>query len=508
MKRYLYLLHRWMGITLCLFMAMWFFSGVVMMYVGYPRLTLSERLASLPEIDASACCVDLDAALAATGDAKAPQSIRLTSVAGAPRYIFEYDKDRFVAVDARTASRIGSVDETAAVAAAQSFRAGATAAYQGVVDEDAWTHSKALEGHRPMHRVQMDDADGTLLYVSGTTGEVVRDATRTERIWNWFGAWIHYLYMFRGGAIDPYWKNIMVCTSLMATVLSLLGLAVGVLRWRFAGHYKSGAKSPYRYGVMRWHHYAGLIFGLTATTWVFSGLMSVNPWRVFDTPTRLDMRAYAGGELGPQRFGLGVGDALRAFQAQNFHPREIELRLIDSIGYYVGYNESGLTSIIPAKAGAAPSATFPVDLLKKAGARLLPNASIKDAIVLTSYDFYYYGRAPHTMAGTVEKRLPVVRLIFDDPLETWVHLDPYTGAALGKFDVGRRGYRWFFAFPHSWDWRPLIEARPLWDVVMILLCGGGFALSVTGVLIGWRRLGRKAAARPAIQAKLTKESPA
>ena len=35
-KRWLYLLHRWAGITLCLFFAMWFISGVVMMYVGYP----------------------------------------------------------------------------------------------------------------------------------------------------------------------------------------------------------------------------------------------------------------------------------------------------------------------------------------------------------------------------------------------------------------------------------------------------------------------------------------
>jgi len=34
MKRYLYLWHRWLGIVLCLFMAMWFISGVVMMYVG------------------------------------------------------------------------------------------------------------------------------------------------------------------------------------------------------------------------------------------------------------------------------------------------------------------------------------------------------------------------------------------------------------------------------------------------------------------------------------------
>ncbi len=245
MKRLLYLTHRWLEIVLCLFMAMWFFSGVVMMYVGYPRLTLGERLSALPQLDASQCCAELAAVLAATGESKAPESIRLAMVADAPRFILGYGKERFIAVDARSGARAAAVTREAAVAAARAFRGGAEGVYEGTVDEDAWTHSKALEGHRPLHLVQMADADGTLLYVSGTTGEVVRDASRTERIWNWAGAWIHYLYMFRGGAIDAYWKDIIVYTSLTATVLATIGVVVGTLRWRFGGRYKSGSKSPY-----------------------------------------------------------------------------------------------------------------------------------------------------------------------------------------------------------------------------------------------------------------------
>ena len=35
---------------LCAFFAMWFVSGVVMMYVGYPKLTQAERLAHLPPL--------------------------------------------------------------------------------------------------------------------------------------------------------------------------------------------------------------------------------------------------------------------------------------------------------------------------------------------------------------------------------------------------------------------------------------------------------------------------
>lgn len=48
MKRYLYLWHRWLGIGCCLLMVLWFVSGMVMLYVGYPKLTPLERLAHLP----------------------------------------------------------------------------------------------------------------------------------------------------------------------------------------------------------------------------------------------------------------------------------------------------------------------------------------------------------------------------------------------------------------------------------------------------------------------------
>jgi hypothetical protein len=41
--------------------------------------------------------------------------------------------------------------------------------------------------------VPIDDAEGTVLYVSSTTGQVVRDTTRSERIWNWLGANLHWI---------------------------------------------------------------------------------------------------------------------------------------------------------------------------------------------------------------------------------------------------------------------------------------------------------------------------
>ena len=66
-KRWLYLVHRWLGVLLCAFFAMWFFSGVVMMYVGYPKLTAAERLAHLPPLHTATVGLEPEQALQAAG---------------------------------------------------------------------------------------------------------------------------------------------------------------------------------------------------------------------------------------------------------------------------------------------------------------------------------------------------------------------------------------------------------------------------------------------------------
>jgi hypothetical protein len=50
-KRWLYLTHRWVGIVTCLLFAMWFASGLVMIYVPYPSLSPAQKLAGAQAID-------------------------------------------------------------------------------------------------------------------------------------------------------------------------------------------------------------------------------------------------------------------------------------------------------------------------------------------------------------------------------------------------------------------------------------------------------------------------
>lgn len=501
-KRWLFLVHRWLGVLLCAFFAMWFISGVVMMYVGYPKLTPAERLEHLPGLQDTPVLLEPAQALAAAGLPGPLQDLRL-AVASAGRAVYlatpvhelvgargknaRLPGSSTVVIDAGTGTVLAGVDPSHALASAAAYAGPQVAMHhQGTVQEDAFTHSRALDAHRPLHRVQLEDAAGTLLYVSGTTGEVVRDATRTERIWNFAGAWIHWLYPFRGNMFNAYWTDIVNWLSILGIAVTMLGAVVGVLRWRFTGTYRNGRHSPYPGTMMRWHHTAGLVFAAITLTWIFSGLMSMNPWRIFDSGAApLRAAAMHGGPLVLPAQPARV-EALLAAAPANVR----ELRWTRTADHTLVQAKVPGASATLLDAASARVHTWQPGELEAAAARLLP-APVERIDTLHAYDTYYYTRDAHTMGGGAEKPLPVLRVVFADAQASWVHLDPHTGTVLGRIDSHRRVSRWLFGMLHSWDWIPLLALRPLWDIVMIVLSLGGAALSLTGVVIGWRRLGTK-----------------
>ena len=502
-KRWLFLIHRWLGVLLCAFFAMWFVSGVVMMYVGYPKLTPAERLEHLPPLRSAPVVLEPAQALAAAGlHGGTLQDLRL-SLASAGRAVYlatpaheapgtrpknaRAPRPSAVVIDATTGTVLTSVDTAHALASAAAYAGtGVNVTHEGAVDEDAFTHSRALDTHRPLHRVRLDDAEGTVLYISGKTGEVVRDATRTERVWNYAGAWIHWLYPFRGNVFNAYWTDIVNWLSILGIAVTVLGTVVGVMRWRFSGTYRNGTRSPYPGAMMRWHHIAGLLFAVITFTWIFSGLMSMNPWRIFDSGAApLRMEAMHGGSLLLPEQPASVQALLAAAPAS-----VRELRWTRTAGHtLVQATAPGVRTAL-LDAASAQVHTWDKGALQAAVARLLP-APVERIDTLQAYDTYYYTRDAHTMGGGADKPLPVLRAVFADAQASWVHLDPHTGAVLGRIDSHRRLSRWLFGMLHSWDWLPLITLRPLWDIVMIVLSLGGVAMSLTGVVIGWRRVGLK-----------------
>ena len=506
-RRWLYLIHRWTGIVLCLFMALWFVSGVVMIYIGYPRLTQIERWGHLPDLSLrGTCCISPRQALEKAsialpsgvqeskknGDEALPE-VKLAMIGDAPYWLIGQGHDRQTAVSATTGNITDRFEEPHALLAARRFAPESHPTLREVVRQNIFSASSGLNHHRPLFRIALNDIEGTELYVSSRTGEVVLDTNRLERNWNYIGSILHYFYPLKGEFLDKWRRDIIVYTSLAGTIVAMLGVWIGILRWRFKGRFASGSRSPYRGGWMRWHHTSGLIFGLATITWVFSGMLSLNPWKVFEAGgVKPKLAAFAGTDLARAHFALTPQEAIAR---ASFPVKEVSVQMFDGRPYYVLRAGSGRTVILIADdpdVANKPVEMVPDVSLLAAAAKLMPDHNITRVTRLDSYDNYYYSRQAHNTGGQIARRLPVLRVEFDDPEHTWVHIDPYTASVFNRLDDRGRIRRWLFAFLHSFDARGFVEIRPLWDATLILLSIGGFVLCTSAVVIGWRRLRRPA----------------
>ena len=528
-KRWILLGHRWLGIGTCLLFFLWFLSGVVMMYVGHPKLTWQERLEHLPPLKASQSLLSPADAFRQAGIHGTVTDLRLANArAGQPVYIAQVRPDskpapdaprpepHLVALDARTGTLLPPTDPATALASAQVYLeqgglshpssssalpassprqpspAGAQDTpgkplYQGITVEDAHTHSAAMDLHRPLHKVLLPDAEQTLLYISGTTGEVVRDAPRLERGFNYLGAWLHWLYPFRDTAID--WTDLIIWLSIIGTVATLSGFLAGIIRWRFSRPYRSGSRSPFAPGALRWHHILGLVFALTTFTWIFSGLMSMNPWDIFEADESIiDARRISNPDTQPSR-AIATPQALLAstpVRELQWHTLLDKARVKAIRAHDVPPGSTDQPVLLSARSGKP----YTLEPERLRSALFTLQAGYPPRIdILQQDDFYYYSRTEHTMTGGRKPHpLPIWRVRYDDPNQTWLHIDPATGQVLSELDSYQRTERWLFALLHSWDWLPLLQNRPLWDIVMLVLAAGGLALSATGIWIAGHRL--------------------
>lgn len=484
-KRWLYLAHRWLGITLCIFMALWFLSGVVMMYVGYPKLTQTERLQASQPITPEHCCASRDSLLSSLPPGTSVRSLRLAMVGGEALLLASAGNKGIVAVDARSGHPIPPTNPDTARKAISAFAPTAAVGDIEVIQEDAWTHSKALDLHRPLYRATIKDDELAVLYVSGVTGEVIRDVSVVEKYWNWIGAWLHWLYPFRGGFLDPLWADIVIYSSLAASLLALAGMAIGLMRWRAQG-YPNGSRSPYRNAMMRWHHVIGLFFGLLVFLWIVSGLLSVNPWKVFDSGARRPLENSLDQALLARDFDAAA--AINCFNRDGFDIRELEWTRFQGRIHAVARNSDNETKILSSSSPCRLATTYTEDEVRNEALRLMPHARLIDSVLQDQFDWHYNARAPHTMTGGFEKPLPVLVAKFDDPHATWLYMDINTARVVQRIDDYARVKRWLFSFFHSWDWKLLLDNRPIWDVLLIIGSIAGFFVSVTGMALGWKRL--------------------
>ena len=477
MLHWLIVLHRWLGISACLLFAMWFLSGLVMMYVPFPSLEKSERLALQTRIDWNRVAVTPDEVLRELTLDEFPKQLRLQMTAGEPVYQVQPASGPRVAVSAVDGRHIQDVTAAQARAIVTSVTGRNDALMVTTLERDQWSVAQSFNQHRPLHRVALNDARGREFYVSSHTGEIVLDTDAWERAWNWVGSVLHWLY-FRDLRANPgAWTQVVLWTSGAGIFVAVSGLWLGIDRLRLRRRHRGGSITPYR-GWMAWHHVVGSVGGLFLLTWIFSGWLSMGPpvpWAGdFDARRVAEGNAAFTGREAEFITPLPVLNSLRDRDVR-------EASFVWALGQPLILLQTGEGNLQTLDAASGQSEELQESALIAAAARLLPNARLIETQRLAQADAYWYSRRG-------ELKLPVLRFIFDDADRTWIHIDPQTGQVLRWLTHGDRIDRWMFNALHSLDFHWLLAHRPAWDVVMWVLSLAGIVISISSVVIGWRRL--------------------
>ncbi len=532
--------HRWLGIGILVMFLVWTLSGVVLMYYGHPQITAGERLLRLEPIAFSTATVTPAEAAAKAGIK--PYRVRLSMYNGRPVYHLTRNSiGNWTAVYADTGEVLPNMGREQAVNWMKQFapQYASTMTYDAYLPgPDEFTRIPTLAGFAPLHRIAMNDPVGTEYYISEKSNDIVQKTDRGTRILAFSGYILHNLFFFRQ---RTWWTPFLDFIAWTAMLMAVTGIVLGI--WRVAlkprfRHKGVLSYTPYS-SWMKWHHYAGLLFGLFAISWILSGMIPISTFPIpgwtdvskrvesngegfimgnpvispRSTMTKDMARAITGGPLNLQPLQIeNVRNAIGKIQ-EKFAPKELELIQFRGEPYFIAYQpptspeEAGhwntnnsinvvnlsqdnphlFVSITHPEKGVTTS--FSREVMEQASREAMPNVPVIASEWLTDYDNYYHQTTTSFELGRHKPAyvLPVLRVRYNDADQTWLYFTPSL-AQMVKFDKRDRANRWFYYGPHVMDFPGLFNRRPLWDSVTIALLAGLAAMSITTLLPALRRL--------------------
>jgi hypothetical protein len=473
MKKFAILCHRWTGAAFCVLFAWWFISGIFMMYVDFPEVKDSDRLARAQPLDASRVQLTAAQAWASLKTKGEPDEVRLRMFDSRPAYWFRLGKARaYVYADNGRTQTVFPSDLNLRTAAAWTGQPTAGATAELMTSEDQWTVGGLYYNYEPLTKYSWPD--GEQVYIPRATGEVVQSTTHVSRLLSYLGPIPHWLYFTPLRKNPQLWSRIVIWLSGLATAVALLGLFAGL------SLYSPSRPIPFT-GTKRLHMILGLFFGFLACTWAFSGMLSMDPFPVKVVGEDPRIREVLNGE--PFAFEAFSAKPPRDALAQAGLPvKELEFLLLGGKSFYLATEDAEHTRLI-SMIGPAIAEFDRAELVGLVTKASQPTG-LADTRFITRYDAHYLDRHH-------ELPLPVLFVQLRDPQRSSFYIDPHTARVVGSYSSGRWPERWLYHGLHSINLPFLYNYRPAWDIAVLVLMLGGTLLSFTSLVIAWRFLARR-----------------
>jgi hypothetical protein len=212
-------------------------------------------------------------------------------------------------------------------------------------------------------------------------------------------------------------------------------------------------------------------------------MLSMEPWGWASSGgAEIRQDAFTGGPLDLSLFGPIEPATWHSVLGEKVI-KEIEFIRIQGDAHYVVHGSEGEPVLLTANPLDVRREPFSFESLMDRVREASPGTPIIESALLTEYDSYYY-------SADFVAPLPVLRVKFGDPDQTWIYIDPEMGQLVGGVHRLDRVERWIYNGFHSLDFSFWYYNRPLWDIGVIVLSLGGAAVSGIGLMVGMKRLWR------------------
>ncbi len=464
-------LHRITGSLLSIMFVIWFLSGIVLIFQGFPHASRKDRFMHLKTFQPQ----QFDSLKAPLPTFKGKTALELSF--GKPVYRVSGGRKAQDIFDAQTLQPITSFSQAQAESLATDFAKSSIKEVTIQNDLSQWIPWSYYEPILPFYKCTMNDKEHSVLYISKKTGTIVQRTTLKKRIAAWFGAIPHWIYLVQLRRHVDAWSWVIILLASIGIVVSISGIVVGIYRKK-----KKGI-TPYKKFWFKWHHWFGYFFGIFVFTFILSGLfsmISIPNWMV--------------GVNGDKTVSIRWNQNPKIDASKNITPREIvaalekkeEIRKIewqtifDTPTYFIYYNDYQRAEVYHLKNNQVVKAPrFTLEAIQQKANALFPKLD-PQVTVQKGYDSYYRGSAMYYLPT------PAYKIEFNDERKTWLYINPDTGKRVGRYTKNSRLGRWLYSALHNFSFPFLRGHNTLRIVLLIIVSIFGLIISVSGLVLSKR----------------------
>lgn len=464
--------HRWLALGVGPTVVLWCLSGLVMLWVPYPSVTESEWFAIAGVIDPALCCGELEGIVREFDRPEGIEQLRVIAVGEVPVVAVQYLDGSLMARQVNAGNRGGLLVAVEAQRAADRMALEGAIVSIGAIEHDVWTVHQRFDPHRPLWKAELAGASAPVLYLSGTTGEVVQATTAAERRWNLAGAVVHWWYLPWLRRQWALWDRTLWWVGALSTVMALAGAWLslrGLTRDGWKG-FSGGSR-----GV---HRVLGAIGGVAVVCWIASGWLSMDHGRWFSDgkASAAERERAMGGRVTARDLAGSAGAWSR--MAAGGRVKEIRVTKVAGTLYAIGRESASHQSIVALTyPEAAAREEFSEPTVQSSVSALLGGAS---ALTIRRRS----GEERRRDSAIAREALPpVFRVQREDPSPLWVDVDARTGEILEMLDPSRRTYHRLFELLHRWDAPWFSGHEDIRRIGMAGWCGLGAGLALSGLWI-------------------------